>query len=295
MRFLSDHAEAVALAASQVEVVFTDLDGTLLGRGGSLFALGDGTASGAAAAALADAHRAGVEIVPVSGRQAEHVEPVAWVVGARSYVAEVGAVVSLRPRGSRSRELLHLFGEFPGGELSPYETMRAAGAVELLLERNRGRLEEHTPWNEGRLASHLFRGLVDTVTENRALEEAGVGWCHLVDNGVIPRSYEGLEVSRVHAYHLLPKGTSKAAAVGEVRRRLGLAREQTVSLGDSREDLETAREVGVMFLLRHAVELDPSLATEVEKFDNVFVTDRPYGLGWAEAVGVCLRDRLHVR
>jgi HAD superfamily hydrolase (TIGR01484 family) len=290
LRSLSDHLELVVDSAADVKVIFTDLDGTLLGRGGSLFALGDGTVTGAPAARLAEAHSLGVEVIPISGRQIEHVEPVAWVIGSRSYIAEVGTIVSLLPKGSRERRTIEFFGEYTGSE-PPYDAMNSSGAVDLLLDRNKGRLEKHTPWNEGRRASHLFRGQVDVASENRALEEAGIAWCRLVDNGVIPRSFEGLEVSRVHAYHLLPKGTGKARAVGEVMRLLGLRREEVVSLGDARADVETASEVGMMFLLRHAVDLDPSIVNLTEEFDNVFVTERPYGLGWAEAVGACLSGK----
>lgn len=292
LKVLSEHLDRVAASATDLKVIFTDLDGTLLGRGGSLFALGDGTATGATAARLAEAHSLGVEVIPVSGRQIEHVEPVAWVIGARSYIAEVGTVVWLNPKGSRARRRLELFGNYPGGEERPYDAMVTSGAVQLLLERNRGHLEIHTPWNEGRLASHLFRGQVDVASENEALDRAGIGWCHLVDNGVIPRIYEGLEVSRVHAYHLLPKGTGKVHAVAEAMRGLGLRADEAIFLGDARADVETAREVGMVFLLRHAVDFDPSIVHFAEGFDNVFVTDRPYGLGWAEAVGACLSARL---
>ncbi len=287
LKALADHLDEVAKLV-RPKAIFTDLDGTLLGRGGSLFALGDGTPTGAPAARLAEAHTHGIEIIPVSGRQIEHVEPVAWLIGARSFIAEVGAIVSLRPKGSRERQLIHLFGEYPGGEARPYDAMLASGAVQMLLERNKGRLEVHSPWNEGRVASHIFRGQVDVASENAALEEAGLGWCRLVDNGVIPRIFDTLEVSRVHAYHLLPRGTSKADAVSEIMKRLGLRRSDAISLGDARADIETAREVGAMFLLRHAVDLDPSIVNFAKEFDNVFVTERPYGLGWAEAVGACI-------
>ena len=291
MKSLSDHRDSVLAACSELKVIFTDLDGTLLGRGGSLFRLGDGTPTGAPAAALAEAHMRGVEVIPVSGRQIEHVEPVAWVIGARSYIAEVGAIVSLHTKESPRPRTIKLFGECLPSENPPYETMICSGAVDLLLERNRGKLEFHTPWNEGRIASHLFRGNVHVAEENEALRKAGIDWCHLVDNGVIPRQYESLEVSRVHAYHLLPYGTSKARAIREVIRRLGLRRQEAVSLGDSRADIETAAEVSAMFLLRHAVDLDPSIVKFAKQFDNVFVTEKPHGLGWAEAVELCLREK----
>jgi hydroxymethylpyrimidine pyrophosphatase-like HAD family hydrolase len=47
--------------------VYTDLDGTLLGRGASLFRDADGNFSLLAARALEACHRAGVEVVLKSG------------------------------------------------------------------------------------------------------------------------------------------------------------------------------------------------------------------------------------
>jgi hydroxymethylpyrimidine pyrophosphatase-like HAD family hydrolase len=66
--------------------VYTDLDGTLLGRGGSLFADSEGGFSLLQARGLEAAHRAGVEVVIMSGRREAQVHEDARLMGQSSYI-----------------------------------------------------------------------------------------------------------------------------------------------------------------------------------------------------------------
>lgn len=292
---LGNYREELLQKCAGTRYVFTDLDGTLLGKGGSLFASGDGKPSEAQSRALYNLHLGGIEIVPISGRQREHIEPVAWVLGAKHFVAEAGTIVSVYDAKRRKSSSIRLFGAFDdlgfSDGVSPYVAMLETGVVDALLSRNRGRLEYHFPWHEGRVASHLLRGEVDHEAETKALADRGLGWCRLVDNGVIPRSYSSLTVSRVHAYHLLPEGTGKGRGVAAVLDALGADRLEAVAIGDGRADLEIAPYVAAVFVPRHALELDPTLASDVASIDNAYVTDRPYGEGWAEAIATCLEAR----
>ena len=62
--------------------VYVDLDGTLVGRGGSLLHDAEGNVSLMGARALEAAHRADVEVVPVSGRRRDTVREPARAMGA---------------------------------------------------------------------------------------------------------------------------------------------------------------------------------------------------------------------
>src|SRR4051794_38316771 len=70
--------------------VYTDLDGTLLGRGAALFRDGEGNFTLLAARGLEACARAGVDVVPVSGRRRESLFEAARLMGLSSYVYEVG-------------------------------------------------------------------------------------------------------------------------------------------------------------------------------------------------------------
>src|SRR6266498_4424677 len=74
-----------------IRCVYTDLDGTLLGRGASLFRTAEGDFTLLAARALEACHRAGVEVVIKSGRRRAQVMEDARLIGQTSYIFEVGS------------------------------------------------------------------------------------------------------------------------------------------------------------------------------------------------------------
>ncbi len=155
----------------------------------------------------------------------------------------------------------------------------------MLLERYPGRLEYHEPWHVGREVSHLFRGLVDAGEVDALLAERGLGNLRLVDNGVVNRRSEALaELPHVRCYHLVPLGAAKVNAVALHRRIRGYGLDQTFAVGDSREDLACAEQVGAMWLVANAVERDPSIREAIAAHHNVRVAEGGHGAGVYEAV-----------
>jgi phosphoglycolate phosphatase len=259
-------------STAPIRVLYADLDGTLVGPGGSLFATPEGTSS-RAADALAALHRAGVEVVLVSGRTRDQLREAARLVGATGYVAELGAFVVTR---RHPEEVTRNFGDFRGPG-TPFVAMVRSGAGAFLLERYPGRLEPHTPWAfQDREATMLFRGLIDEREATDALHGAGYRWLEVCDNGRMARTPESLDVPEVHAYHLVPRGVGKASAVKVHRERAGLRREETAAVGDSPSDAHMASEVGTMVLVGGAVD-DAGR-------DNVISVASAAGDGFADAV-----------
>ncbi|HWO69593.1 MAG TPA: HAD family phosphatase [Actinomycetota bacterium] len=258
-------------------VLYADVDGTLVGAGGSLFATAEGAPTAAAAEALAALHRAGVALVLVSGRTRGRLAEVARVLGAAGYVAELGAL--LVDGAGPEAPVLRCFGAYRG-QAPPAEAVARSGAGALLLERFRGRLELHEPWSrEPREATLLFRGLVDPAEATRALEAAGLGWLELVDNGRLRRPFPHLDLPEVRAYHLVPRGVRKAAAVRLHLERHGWSPEEAWAVGDAPADLELAGTVGTFALLGEAA---PDLPP------NALLVDRAGPEGFAEAVAALL-------
>ena len=178
-----------------------------------------------------------------------------------------------------------LTGDLMPGELTIAEQIERSGAPDLLLERYAGRLEHHEPWHVGREVSHLFRGLVDVGEVDTMLREHGHENLRMVDNGVVNRRSPALaELPHVRGYHLVPAGASKVAAVALHRRARGYEREQTLAIGDSREDLACAAEVGVFWLVANAVQRDSSIGAELAAHDNARIADAAHGAGVYEAV-----------
>lgn len=265
--------------------MYLDLDGTLLGRGASLFHDGEGGVSSQGARAIEACLRAGVEIVLMSGRRQLQVAEDARLLGQDSYIFEAGACVVLGGDPRLGGEEHWLTGELMPGALTIAEQIERCGAPALLLEHYEGRLEYHEPWHFNREVSHLFRGLVDAVEVDQLLAAHGHGHLRLVDNGVVHRRSAALAgLPHVRGYHLVPAGASKAAAVAFHMRVRGYAREQAFAVGDSREDLACAEHVGAFWLVANAVQRDPSMRADIARHDNVRVAENGHGAGVYEAV-----------
>jgi phosphoglycolate phosphatase len=266
--------------------LYLDLDGTLLGRGGSLLHDGEGRVSLLGARALEACLRAEVEIVLMSGRRKATVGENARLFGAGSYIYEAGSVLVFEG------EELWLTGSHRPGVVSVHDQIRDSGAPDLLLERYAGRLEYHDPWHVGREISHLFRGEVDVGEVDGVLAAAGHGDLRLVDNGAVQRRSVGLVgCDQVRAYHLIPAGASKASAVAAHQAARGLHRSETIGVGDSREDLGIAGYVGEFWLVANAVDRDPTLRAQIAGRPNVRVAEGAHGQGVYEAVVTTLARR----
>jgi hydroxymethylpyrimidine pyrophosphatase-like HAD family hydrolase len=105
---------------------------------------------------------------------------------------------------------------------------------------------------------------------NDLLSESGHGDLRLVDNGAIGPG--------THAFHLIPASASKAGAVRAHMRARGYAPEECVAVGDSREDLEVAEDVGRFFLVANAVVGEGRVPANVER------TEAAMSEGFYEAV-----------
>lgn len=244
--------------------VYTDLDGTLLGRGASLFHDGDGAFTLLAGRALEACHRAGVEVVPISGRRRVQVAEPARLIGATAFCFEVGGGLVV------DGEETWLCGEFqPRDGRTPWQLVEDSGAPALLLDRYAGTFEAHSPWHLGREVTHVFRGMVDVGEANALLAENGHGGARLLDNGTIDADRR--------CYHLAPATASKAVAVAAHMRARGYAPADCIAVGDSREDSEVAPVVGHLYLVANA---DPDLPAG----PTTTRTEAGYGAGFYEAV-----------
>src|SRR3954471_9779564 len=232
--------------------VYVDLDGTLLGRAGSLFHDGEGRPSLLGGRAIEACLRADVEVVLMSGRRRAQVGDLARLMAQPAYVFEAGAglVVAGEERWLPARSEPH-------AELTIHEQIERTGAPALLLDHYAGRLEPHDPWHRDREVSHLFRGLVDAFDADELLARRGHDALRLVDNGTAHREMPGLDQVRV--YHLVPLDASKAAACARHRRIRAYAADECIAVGDPREALGVPAHVGAFWLVANAPERDPTL------------------------------------
>lgn len=253
-----------------VQLVYTDVDGTLLGPHGALLVGPDGRPSVRAAAALVAAHEAGVSVVPVSGRRQALLAGDARLLGLRDYIAEAGTVVC------RKGEVSFVWGEAPPDLAgTPREAVRDSGALAALLAAFPDDLRLYHPWDEGRVGEYLLHGLVDVDVADRVLAGAGAAWARLVDNGAA----HGWPGRTVRAYHLLPRGTGKALAVAADLEARGLSGEVAMAVGDSLEDATMAAAVATYVQVANG---------HAEVDGNAFRVAGAMGDGFADAVTAAL-------
>jgi phosphoglycolate phosphatase len=252
-------------------VLYTDLDGTLLGPQGSLLTGPDGTPSVRAAQALVDAASAGLAIVLVSGRGRMQLETDARLLGLDGCIAEAGSVIV------RDGDVWFEWGEAPQDVApNPHDALSKAGALQLLLEHFDGDLRPYEPWCHGREGGHLLHGRVDVAAANRLLVAQGLGWAYLLDNGAAG----GWRGRDVRAYHLLPRGVGKAQAVADDLQARRLTRGRAAAIGDSLADMAMAQVVGTYLQVANG---------HGELGGNRFGVAGQMGDGFAEAIEELLR------
>jgi hydroxymethylpyrimidine pyrophosphatase-like HAD family hydrolase len=268
-----------------VRILYSDLDGTMVGRGGSFFR---GTEFGSTtlqpAEALVALHEAGVTLSLVSGRTRAQLQEAARIFGADGFIAEMGAIVGW----DRGRRSTMLNGETPKEFSGPLVAqLESVGLVDALLGTFEGRLEHHAPWHLGHETDVMLHGLVDVEKVNAWLTDRGFGWLLFVDNGRLTDTVmEGLD-ARPHIYHLIARGISKGRGIAADLARRELTASDAVAVGDSLSDLEMSRYVDHFFLVSNGAEV-PEIREAAEALPNVTICAGPLGAGWAEAARYCL-------
>ena len=197
------------------------------------------------ARALEACHRAGVEVVIMSGRREAQVRSDARLIGQ--------TLLHLRGRlRGDDRRRAHLphrrLGARRGRHAGRADARRRASRS-CCSSTSRARLEWHAPWHTGRELSLLMRGKVDVGEANELIARARPR------RPALPRQRrdrpaDGGDRRPAHAYHLVPGGASKAKAVAFHMRARGYAPRSASRIGDSIEDLEAAESVGPLLLRR---------------------------------------------
>jgi hydroxymethylpyrimidine pyrophosphatase-like HAD family hydrolase len=278
-----DPRAAEALASARV--LYTDLDGTLVAKGGSVLADAEARPSLVVAEAIVALARAGVAVVPVSGRGRLQLRELTQLLGWDGYIAEAGGII-VHGIGLDFEARMDT-GSWPAGTLAedetPFQAINRVGAAEALMEALPGRIEQYAPWQLDREVSLLLRGCLDAAEGQAVLDTLPLP-LDFVDNGML-RSYGTLTCRDMppHAYHVVPRGVSKSRAIELDLAWRGLSREQAAAIGDSATDLQMADAVGVLALVDNAFGsngVTSGLAATPR--DNVWRTSAERGEGWAE-------------
>lgn len=240
-------------------MAYLDLDGTLLGPGGSLLAGPRGAFSTAAVRALELLHLSAVPVVLVSGRSRPRLEAVGSLLGAAGVLPEMGALDAGYP--TRPGQTVH-------------EAIGDSGVPAALLASEPG-LAPHPLAAWGREGSHVLVGRAGRGA-GALVERLSGGALRLADNGEV-------RDDGAHVYHLLPAAAGKAAAVARDVASRGADPAACLAVGDSSQDLAIAGVVGSVAIVANGAAADAEVAARA-----AWVTRGAYADGVLEAVSAWL-------
>ncbi len=179
-----DESPLAADVLSRASITLTDLDGTLLGLGGSVLIDAAGAPALTTVQSIVDVNRAGLEVVICTGRNRIQAGEVTRLLGWGTFIAELGCIVMY----DRREPAEYLLGEWPDGMLlegeTPHQAMTRFGALRVLTETFPGKIEEHEPWHTDREVTHVLRGNIDRAAAQAALDTLEVPIA-IIDNGIV--------------------------------------------------------------------------------------------------------------
>jgi hydroxymethylpyrimidine pyrophosphatase-like HAD family hydrolase len=277
-RFFRDNKDIVKNGITDLKVIYTDLDGTLFNDQGCKVRDAKGKYYFEALKLLEDIDKKGWDLVLVSGRNKFALRYNAQMIGTKNYIAEFGSELVY----NLGKEVHVTFDNSRNNIDLTYEGKDLIKIIDLLKKEFPNKIEGKLEWAMHRSFNALFLGEIDLDKGNRLLRENGFGELILLDNGFSNLFQVDLDIERLHIYNLMPEGVTKANGVRLDKKLRGFKDENCIAIGDSLEDLKMASEVKYFFLMKNALEHEDELETELEKYNNVFITDGTMNRGWFE-------------
>ncbi len=268
-----DYGIAVALRC-----LYTDLDGTLLGKNGNLFGDADGNFSRSQALMLEACHRAGVEVVIMSGRRENTVRSDARLIGQTSYIYEAGCAMTI------DLERTYLTGEWlPNEDGTPAERIIAAGLPELLFDRFERPARVPRALASRSASSRCSSAARSTSTRSTRCSSRR-GPATSASSTTAPSAGRCRGSTSPTPTTSFPAGPARARPSAPTCAPADTRPSECIAAGDSIEDLGAAEYVGRFFCVANGPQRDEALREAIVGLDNVTVTEGRMGEGVYEAV-----------
>lgn len=280
-RLLKNNIEHIRELCKDLKVIYSDVDGTVVGPEGSFFLNAEKKVTLHPARAIVKIIENEIDLVLVSGRSRHQLGADARILGFKNYISELGCLI-VHDLGKKIFTLT----EEMKADNSLYCKITNSGAPELLLLKYKGFFEYHTPWSEGRECTHVFRGYINTEEAINFLKKEGYDDLTIIDNGIIHRRGTlDAGIEEIHAYHLLPEAAGKEKGIKKDIGIRGFSKKNAIAIGDALCDVTMADEVAALFLVQNALtEHSPEVACSIENYNNVFITTNKMGNGFAEII-----------
>jgi HAD superfamily hydrolase (TIGR01484 family) len=279
-KLFSNNKKAIKEELSDLKVIYTDMDGTLLNDKGCLVKDCDDRHYVEVIKLLETISKKNWDLVLVSGRNRVLLRYNAQLLGVKNYIAELGS------------ELAYNLGEKVyitfDKKKYPYEVTNCGkdliNIIKILKENFPGKIDSKLEWSKDRAYNALLFGEIDVDKANQILHDAGYKGLVVVDNGFSNLVKLDLNVKTLHIYNMGPEGVDKSTAIRLDKKIRNFRTDNCIALGDSTEDLKMASEVKFFFLMNDAIEKDREILKSLLEYENVYVTRSRMNRGWVEVM-----------
>lgn len=270
---------------ARVRYVFTDLDATMLAPGSCALKGNDGEPSLALVEALVALRRAGIEVIPCSGRNRAMLQEDCRLLGLNSYIGEMGGLLMLDLKAGAWEYFTGDMPFDPDAGLTPHQVVEQTGVAERILARWPERIEYHNDMANGYKYREVTMGLRGDVPDAEAqamLDEVGMGlvWAN---NGYLTHVSKPtiltLGPGEGRAFCIMPQGLNKGTGIERFCALRGIDPTETLAIGDSESDFLAADHVGTFVCVENALR-DPAAADLIAAHDNVYVAKGEVVDGW---------------
>lgn len=275
---------------SRVRYVFTDLDGTMLGPGSCVLANAAGEPSTAFVETLLELKRAGIEVVPCSGRNRAMMHEDSRVLGLTSYIAEMGGLLMLDRTHDEWEYFTAEMAFDPSCGLTPHEVIEQTGLLDEFISRWPGLIEFHNDMSTGYKHREVTVGLRGEIPDEEALAlldstDMALDWA---DNGFLnyisaPTTLDLPKGERGRAFNICPKGLNKGDGIKRFCELKGIDPAETLGIGDSSSDFLMANAVSQFIIVENAL-TDPHVDELFATHPTVAVARGRIVDGWVNAM-----------
>ncbi len=246
---------------------------------------------------LVELKRAGIEVIPCSGRNRSMLHEDTRLLGLNSYIGEMGGLLMLDRGDSRWEYFTADMPFNPIWGYSPHECIEATGILDEFSDRWPGLLEYHNDMSTGYKHREVTVGLRGEIPDEEAWDiirrsGAELDWG---DNGYLnyisaPTTLKLPEGVKGRAFNIMPRGLNKGRGIERFCELRGIDLSETLAIGDAASDFLMADFCATFFLVENGLK-NPSAETFLESHGNAFVTRGRIVDGWVQAMRCVLAAR----
>lgn len=276
----------------KVRYVITDADGTMF-TGAKATVNTAGEPSAELIETLVELTKAGVGVIPCTGRNRAMIQEDARVLGFPGWIAEMGGVLCTRQ--SSNPEWHYFTGTMPYDEASgktPHDVICETGVIDEMLARWPGHLETYHDNGIGfeyREVTVALRGDAPEDDIQDMLDHSGLP-LYLSDNGMVDHISGASELvcdharpEGIHTYHITPAGVSKGSGILRFIELAGLEPNEVLGAGDSPADCVIADAVGTFLFMCNGLGHERA-EEELAARDNILISTKRATDGWVAAM-----------